>query len=43
MRADAAACDDSRASHHGLAEGYERLIAEARAAAPPAPAASLEQ
>ena len=44
MRADAAACDGSRASHEGLAEGYDRMIAEARAdPAQALPAGTIEK
>lgn len=30
MRAGAAACEEARASHQGLADGYAELIAEER-------------
>jgi hypothetical protein len=37
MRAEAAGCDKSRASHQGLADGYAGLIAAKRAEREPLP------
>lgn len=43
MRADAAACAGSRASHQGLAEGYAQLIAAERSRRDQAPPAAADR